>query len=163
MTTCDVCGLPTSSESPPPLEHRATSNRIVDWHVREIRAVHALPVGRSGRWSCSRCGDEFKVSDSWAVDHQIAPESAVRTFVVCPACAGEVRPARLIVDAERLSRERAPRPLRELVDQVRELRGVDERVVRLRATDAEELAAQCRVPLRQLTDRLRTRGLARLS
>ncbi|MDX1620552.1 MAG: hypothetical protein R3320_06160 [Nitriliruptorales bacterium] len=108
MTICDVCGLPTSSE-PTPLADRRSGAQTLDWHPREIRAVHKLPVGRIGRWSCSRCGDEFNVSDSWAVDHQIAPEFAVRTFVVCPTCAGEVRPVPLVVDVDRLqSRGLAP-------------------------------------------------------
>lgn len=157
MRTCDLCRLPRPPGEPP-LPDNGRSERV-DWHPRHVQQVHPYPLVDFGAWGCSRCGRSFPVEASWAVDHRLSPDNAVRTFVVCPDCAKAVRPARLRVDVKRAVTSDHP-SLRDLVTFVAAQRRVRRGSLLLRAEDTRHIAASEDRPVREVVAELQAAGLA---
>lgn len=110
-------------------------------HRRQIQSVTPATFGATGPWSCSACGGEFGARSSFLIELRHADGREFR-FVVCPPCAEEHRPHRIVVDRDRLAGEVDLGWLRDCVEEIAAHRSrEDERRLRLRATDVDELAA----------------------
>lgn len=108
---------------------------------RQIQSVTGLGYPAAGNWSCCSCGDEFVAESSRLVHFRHADGRQFR-FVVCPTCGDELAPHRVVIDRDRLDEESDLAWLRSRVEEIAEQRSTkDDRRLRLRATDVEELAA----------------------
>lgn len=108
---------------------------------RQIQSVSGLGFHAAGHWSCSACGDEFVAMSSRLVHFRHADGRQFH-FVVCPACGDELAPHRVVIDRDRLDDESDLAWLRSRVEEIAERRSMqDDRRLRLRATDVDELAA----------------------
>lgn len=108
---------------------------------RQIQSVTGLDFRVGGHWSCCACGDEFVAISSRLVHYRHADGRHFR-FVVCPPCGEELVPHRVVIDRDRLAGEDDLAWLRSRVEEIAEQRSMqDDRRLRLRATDVDELAA----------------------
>ncbi|MBW3657432.1 MAG: hypothetical protein KY457_02265 [Actinobacteria bacterium] len=108
---------------------------------RQIQSVTDLGYPAAGNWSCCSCGDEFIAVSSRLVHFRHADGRQFR-FVVCPTCGDELAPHRVVIDRDRLDEESELAWLRSRVEEIAEQRSMkDDRRLRLRATDVQELAA----------------------
>ncbi|MDX1658413.1 MAG: hypothetical protein R3343_06305 [Nitriliruptorales bacterium] len=113
-------------------------------------------------WSCSRCGRRFDARESWRVDYD-HPDGDHFTFVVCRACADELRPVRVVVDLGALAGydgEEDLSPLVSLVETILTLRGPpSDGVLNLRWADVHMLAETFGLTPRRLSERLHDAGV----
>lgn len=108
---------------------------------RQIQSVTGLGYPAAGHWSCCACGDEFDAVSSRLVHFRHADGRQFR-FVVCAPCGEELAPHRVVIDRDRLDGESDLAWLRSRVEEIAERRSMhDDRRLRLRATDVDELAA----------------------